>query len=1088
MKISLLLSVFLTVLMSGYSQIYDMTMERTYCHTGYAIPPYRAIGPLNLIPNGNFNTGSLCGTNPNNYQRFNNFAFWDNSSGDWSTNYQNSDLKPVGIPSAVNRQPRWVYEMYWRTVSIVFEANNINKGYIYTPLYQKLNNGTVRRNYILIELNKTLVEGKEYTFEASFNTYNSTYQNIPPSDVDLQMDRIGFALVDSIPDHVAYSTLLLTPFYETPKDSIISLANHNVEMSITGAGQRYLIIGNFHENDSIAFNAIPANNSKATYAFDNLKLYDPLCIAYGSVYFPNREIIACKGSTKLIESYHGVSPYKWFLDGVELPDTTSIISITMPNDTSTLVVQTGEGSCISRDSLKLIPRYYTNDLVSDTMLYCNWNVNLTPSFISNGGAYNIESYSWYEQSNPSNILGYTPNFTVSDSGTYVLKTMHSFLTCIQYDTVFVNYNEDIPMDLLPVSIGPEHCINMNDGYINYYTSAYPTGIHFYWTSDLISSDSPILDSLSAGTYNHYIFDDLKRCSFISSTIPIAYDSCSVIKGRIYNDENMNCNLEANEQGISNITVYTVPLNNMSVTDSLGNFEILVPPGTYTINQNLSNDMSLGEYCNLSVLTVSTPGLIFDSNFIGDTIRNFSHNPALQSLSVGNIVLSHSYALSSFKIANMGDSLDNITVGIHIDHPVLRHDTQISEFIGMNGDTAMYLFPNMGAFTFTLKKLLLPVNPNVNYIGDTVTIKAFCKGEYGDIDSTNNKLFLQRIVLAAYDPNIKLVTPLGEDVEHRTKVNEREFNYTIHFQNTGNYPATDVLITDTLSQHLDISTFQLMGASHNVSVSSYNKVVKFLFNNIHLPDSTTDEANSKGFVQFRISSTSEAYVGDIIRNSANIYFDNNPPIITPDAINAYYKPVIIIDTIAFICEGDTVNFNGNTFAETSVYSDTIANYYVDTVYLADVTLISDDFNVNVNIISETELQAATSGLSYQWYDCTTHQAIIGAINQNFQPTENGNYAVIVNYGNCQDTSSCYLISTISVENITSEQIKVKPNPTSGKVYISGYDGKIEINDVLGNNIPGEIVKEVNLMTIDLSNYANGVYLIRTGNTIHRIIKQ
>lgn len=1085
MKNYLLVSIFLTVFLSGYAQIYDMTMNNSACAHGSSLPLSSAIGPLNLIPNGNFNVGGNCSSsgspNPNYH------ASWDIYSSYWDANYSYPD-KPIGIPSAVNRQPQWLYNMYWRNLTSLSSLYPIYNGHIYTPLYQKLSDGAVRRNYILIELNKTLVEGKEYTFEASFNTYNSTYLNLAPSDVNLQMDRIGFALVDSIPDHVAHSTLLLTPFYETPKDTIISLAQHTVQMSITGAGQRYLIIGNFHENDSITFNTTPANNSKAIYAFDLLKLYDPHCTEYGNVYLPNREVSGCLGSAIPINARHGVTPYKWILNGVELPDTTSAINIIMPNDTSTLVVQSGEGSCISRDSLKLIPRYFTNDLVSDTMLYCNWNVNFTPSFTSKGGAYHIESYKWYEQSNPSNILAHNVNFTVSDSGTFVLEIMHSSFSCTQYDTVHVNYNEEIPMDLLPANIGPENCINMSDGYIKYYTSAYPTGIHFYWTSDLVSSDSPILDSLSAGTYNHYIFDDLNRCSFISSAVPIEYDSCSVIKGRIFNDENMNCNFEANEQGISNITVYTVPLNNMSITDSLGNFEILVPPGTYTINQNLSNDFPLGEYCNLFILNVSTPGLILDSNFIADTIGNFPHNPALQSFTVSDIVLSSSYALSSFKVANMGDSLDNITVGIHIDHPVLSHDTQIAEFIGMNGDTALYLFPNMGAFTSTIKELAFPVNLNVNYIGDTVTIKTFCNGEFGDIDSTNNTLFQQRIVLAAYDPNIKLVTPLGEDVEHRTKVNEREFNYTIHFQNTGNYPATDVLITDTLSQHLDISTFQLMGASHNVSVSSYNKVVKFLFKNIYLPDSTSDEANSKGFVQFRIKSTPEAYVGDVIRNSANIYFDNNPPIITPDAINAYYKPVIIIDTIAFICEGDTVNFNGNTFAETTVYSDTIANYYVDTVYFADITLISDDFNVNVNIISETELQAATSGYNYQWYDCTTQQEIVGAINQNFQPAENGYYAVIVNYGNCQDTSSCYPISTLSVENITSGQIKVKPNPTSGKVYVSGYDGKIEINDVLGNNIPGEIEREVNFITIDLSNYANGVYLIRTGNTIHRIIKQ
>ena len=57
----------------------------------------------------------------------------------------------------------------------------------------------------------------------------------------------------------------------------------------------------------------------------------------------------------------------------------------------------------------------------------------------------------------------------------------------------------------------------------------------------------------------------------------------------------------------------------------------------------------------------------------------------------------------------------------------------------------------------------------------------------------------------------------------------------------------------------------------------------LFNNINLPDSTSDEAASHGFVNFSMKPSNSLLLGESVGNVANIYFDFNDPIITNEAV-------------------------------------------------------------------------------------------------------------------------------------------------------------------------------------------------------------
>ena len=133
--------------------------------------------------------------------------------------------------------------------------------------------------------------------------------------------------------------------------------------------------------------------------------------------------------------------------------------------------------------------------------------------------------------------------------------------------------------------------------------------------------------------------------------------------------------------------------------------------------------------------------------------------------------------------------------------------------------------------------------------------------------------------SSFDPNDKTGFPTGYGQQHFIEANT-DIEYLIRFQNTGTDTAFTVVIRDTLSIHLDATTIQMGGSSHPMRYELYgNGILKFVFDDIMLPDSNVNEPASHGFVKFRIRQKRDLPTGIVIKNSAAIYFDFNEPIIT-----------------------------------------------------------------------------------------------------------------------------------------------------------------------------------------------------------------
>ena len=137
--------------------------------------------------------------------------------------------------------------------------------------------------------------------------------------------------------------------------------------------------------------------------------------------------------------------------------------------------------------------------------------------------------------------------------------------------------------------------------------------------------------------------------------------------------------------------------------------------------------------------------------------------------------------------------------------------------------------------------------------------------------------------------------MGRTAENYTPTNTA-LKYKIRFQNTGTDVAYRVVVVDTLSEHLDLSTLQVGATSHpsRFEVSGKGRpVLTWTFDNIMLPDSTVDEPGSHGYIQFSIKPKAELAEKTAVENFADIFFDFNSPIRTNLTVNRIYDmpPVV-----------------------------------------------------------------------------------------------------------------------------------------------------------------------------------------------------
>ncbi len=165
--------------------------------------------------------------------------------------------------------------------------------------------------------------------------------------------------------------------------------------------------------------------------------------------------------------------------------------------------------------------------------------------------------------------------------------------------------------------------------------------------------------------------------------------------------------------------------------------------------------------------------------------------------------------------------------------------------------------------------------------------------FPNVDPNPQEVIVCEEIIGSWDPNDKAAAPLGYKEPHWLKANT-DISYKIRFQNTGTDTAFNIVIRDTLSEHLDLRSLQVGPSSHDYEyIILNNKELVFSFNNIMLPDSNVNEVASHGFVTFKIGQKPNLKDGTKLYNKAGIYFDFNDPIITNEVFHTIGEEFIDI---------------------------------------------------------------------------------------------------------------------------------------------------------------------------------------------------
>jgi uncharacterized repeat protein (TIGR01451 family) len=202
---------------------------------------------------------------------------------------------------------------------------------------------------------------------------------------------------------------------------------------------------------------------------------------------------------------------------------------------------------------------------------------------------------------------------------------------------------------------------------------------------------------------------------------------------------------------------------------------------------------------------------------------------------------------------------------------------------INGNVYTYDIADFGNINFTEDFGLSFVTDTTAKADDQICVVAQITPTNGDYNLSNNNYEFCYYVINSHDPNLKEVYPANFKPGY-----EGYFTYTIHFQNTGNAPAFNIRLLDTLDKAFDLTTFEVLNYSHANRVSLNGNIMNVYFKNIQLQDSTSNEKESHGFIQYRIKPKKAVSESDQIKNTAHIYFDFNEAVVTNTTMSTANK--------------------------------------------------------------------------------------------------------------------------------------------------------------------------------------------------------
>jgi FG-GAP-like repeat len=453
-----------------------------------------------------------------------------------------------------------------------------------------------------------------------------------------------------------------------------------------------------------------------------------------------------------------------------------------------------------------------------------------------------------------------------------------------------------------------------------------------------------------------------------------------IRGETYDDENENGQRDTLEGVLPYWHIETEPYVTQALTNGTGGYTFFTDSGTYAVNAEVNVP-----FWGLTTSAASYDVALTASSPISEN-NDFGFAPLLDTTIVGLSIVGvtspcQGVSEQFLSIVNQGTTRPSGVVTYGLD-PAFTFLSSQPPADSVNGNTYYWSFDSLYFFSQSLITVQVS-NPGLLSLGSAYANALFVHGDdgAGNVFATGTTIW-SGVVTCSYDPNFKEVGPIGYGPAGAVDIATDSLEYTIHFQNTGNAAAVNVILRDQLDPAFDRSSLQVLGYSHmpsEVRIEQDGELV-IRFNDINLVDSGASFTLSQGFFKYRLRLNDDVTHLQQVDNTAQIYFDLNPPVIT----------------------------------------NTVLNTLVDCVLEPQATL---SWNAIGGVFT------ASVGDSYTWF--LNDDTIPGAQEQFYFPSVDGQYAVEVrnSYG-CLSRSEIYDIVALGVPDAGSVQVGIVPNPSDG----------------------------------------------------------
>lgn len=411
-----------------------------------------------------------------------------------------------------------------------------------------------------------------------------------------------------------------------------------------------------------------------------------------------------------------------------------------------------------------------------------------------------------------------------------------------------------------------------------------------------------------------------------------------LTGQVFLDLNENGTLDGTEAPLPNVLVHFPMQAEGVLTDPSGGFEITgLPEGATTVS--------------VGMLSVD-PG--FTAPYSTSHLTGTDPTPLLIPLEISTVepeIQSHLLLTGQGLICNVQSTLiaaaqntyfapADITIAVAFDTLQFAPD-YLTTPDSIAGGSAYFSFADVPPGVEVSAQIQLQA-PDFTFLGEVFSFTSEVTGSWpnGQVSTSTNALGVE--LGCAYDPNDKQPQHPEYTPQQYAHI-EAPLHYHIRFQNTGNAPAEHVVVQDTIAPYLDLHQLQVLGASHAVEthIDFTTRVVSFEFEGIQLPDSTCCEPESHGFVNFQIPALPSAPNWELVENTALIYFDLNPAVVTNTTASTLYRceqDALLANATLNLCEHEILEASAEApFVDTYTWTlDGVEVHQGSALALEDLT--------------------------------------------------------------------------------------------------------------------------------------------------------